>query len=182
MKFRTMVKNAEQIANRDTIAPQRNQVLNIVIDDALYTRLGACLEKIHFTELPQLLQVLQGTLTLVGNRPMPVNMLATARQLYPYIEERFAIPGGIAGPAQLVGRDRLSDQERLRLEITYCYICQESYNPLLDLHILVITTLMPFGIFHSLTFDKALELMMSYVNPAKRSRVLERINTLLGQP
>lgn len=164
VKFRAMVKNADQLANRDTITPAPNKLLNIDIQDDLYTPLGKILEKTHFTELPQLIQVFWGTLTLVGNRPMPENMLAKARAVYPSIEERFSIPSGITGPAQLAGRDRLNDRERLYLEITYAYICREAYSPLLDFHMLLITLCTPFGFFQKLDLNSVEKILYSYVN------------------
>jgi len=167
IKFRAMVKNAEAIANRETIAPEPDRMLNIVIQSELYTPLGKVLERTHLTEIPQLLQVLIGTLTLVGNRPMPENMLELARQTYPYLEERFTIPSGITGPAQVVGRDRLSDQERLNLEITYAYICRHAYSPLLDLTLLLITVLTPFGAYRNLNYADMQHFLFTYVSAEK---------------
>ncbi len=146
IKFRAMVRDAEKIANRDTVQPEADKLLNIVIDNELYTPLGKTLEKIHFTELPQLIQVLAGTLTLVGNRPMPENMLRAGRSVHPYIEERFSIPSGITGPAQLIGREKLTDRERLTLEITYACWARHAYSPFTDLHFLLLTILVPFGL------------------------------------
>lgn len=180
IKFRTMVKNAEQIVNRDTVAPEPHRLLNIVISDEVYTPLGKFLEKIHFTELPQLTQVLTGTLTLVGNRPMPQNMLDNARKSLPYIEERFCIPSGITGPAQLAGRENLLDKERLRLEITYSYLCQNHYSPLMDLHILFITTLTPLGLYANLSMESILAIMFKYTNKENRQRVEAKVEALMG--
>lgn len=179
MKFRTMVRDAEKIANRDTIPPAAGKILNIVIDDTLYTPIGKFLEKIHFTELPQLLQVLSGTFTLVGNRPMPENMLEAGRTLYPYLDERFSIPAGIAGPAQLVGRDRLTDEERLKLEITYSCISREAYSPLLDLQLLVMTVIAPLGFFSNLSADELLASMMRHVKSNKREDIARQVAQLL---
>lgn len=178
IKFRTMVKNAEMIANRDTIPPQAGKLLNITIQPELYTLLGKFLERIHFTELPQLIQVLAGTLTLVGNRPMPENMLRLARQAYPSLEERFAIPGGITGPAQLAGRDRLSDQERLHLEISYVYICKQAYTPLLDIHLLLITLCTPFGFFRHMSHTEVEQLMYKYILPEQIDRIRQQVAAL----
>jgi lipopolysaccharide/colanic/teichoic acid biosynthesis glycosyltransferase len=178
VKFRAMVKNAEMIANRDTVAHQAGKLLNITIQPELYTPLGRLLEKIHFTELPQLIQVLTGTLTLVGNRPMPENMLRLARQTYPYIDERFAISAGITGPAQLAGRDRLSDQERLHLEISYVYICKQAYSPFLDIHLLLITLCTPFGFFHNMSHTEVEQLLYKYTTSEQMDRIRQQIAAL----
>jgi len=179
-KFRTMVVNAEQLANRDTIQPEPGKVLNIVINDSLYTKTGKVLEKIQFTELPQLIQVLSGTLTLVGNRPMPENMLAAGRKLYPYLDERFSIPSGITGPAQLAGRDKLTDVERLRIEIIYCYICQHAYTPLIDLILLLLTVISRVGFFQNLSVTDIENILFHHVTHEKRQLIESSVNTLIN--
>jgi lipopolysaccharide/colanic/teichoic acid biosynthesis glycosyltransferase len=180
-KFRTMVRNAEQIANRDTVEYETDKVLNIVINKSLYTPLGLFLERIHFTELPQLAQVLTGKLTLVGNRPMPENMLKIGRELYPYIEERFSIPCGITGPAQLAGRDRLSDEERLELEITYSYFSIDSYNPLLDFYLLLITLFTPFGFFRDLSHQDMMNIIYRFVSKNKEQNLRQKVDAITGK-
>jgi len=175
-----MVKNAEKIANRETIAPEPGKLLNITIHSDLYTPLGKKLERTHFTELPQLLQVLIGTLTLVGNRPMPENMLKIARMKYPYLEERFSIPSGITGPAQLVGRDHLTDVERLEIEITYAKICQVAYSPVLDLELLIMTVMTPFGAYKNISAETMMNtIMMKYLDPDEATIVKKMVRDVL---
>ena len=180
-KFRTMVRNAEKIANRDTIHAEPDRQLNLVIDRNLYTKLGIILEKIHFTELPQLFQIFTGVFTLVGNRPMPDNMLRLAREHYPFVEERFSIPCGITGPAQLVGREKLTDVQRLKIEITYAYICQDAYSPLLDLHLLIITVLTPFGYGRNISIAQMEDLLFNYCDADKIPLIKQRVANALAQ-
>ena len=141
VKFRAMVRHAALIANRDTIPVESTIFLNIPSDSALYTRLGRLFEKCCLTELPQVLHVLSGQMSIVGNRPLPENITNRLRSRYPYASDRFLTKGGLTGPVQLVGRDRLSDADRLRLEIRYCKLCAESYSVILDLLILLNTVL-----------------------------------------
>jgi len=136
LKFRAMVRNAALIANRDTIPVNHKIFLNIPSDSTLYTRLGRIFEKCCLTELPQVLHVLSGQMSIVGNRPLPENVTNRLRSRYPYARDRFLIKSGLTGPVQLVGRDRLSDADRLRLEIRYCKLCAESYSVILDFLIL----------------------------------------------
>jgi len=177
VKFRTMVRNAAQLANRDTVPHDPNRMLNIIIDDSLYTPLGKFFDKIHVSEMPQLIQVIFGTLTLVGNRPMPENMVNKARAVYPFLEERFSVPGGITGPAQLCGRENLTDIQRLELEITYCYLCQESYSPLLDIHLLLLTFLLP---FHKISRQRMLDLMYSYTKNRAADNIKQRVSETIN--
>ena len=180
VKFRAMVKNAEKIANRDTVQAEADKLLNIVINSTLYTPLGQTLEKIHFTELPQLIQVLAGTLTLVGNRPMPENMLNAGRSAYPYIDERFSIPCGITGPAQLSGREKLTDKERLKLEITYVYWCQQAYSPLTDLYFLVITILLPLSLYKHPTISQIEDILFKRTTQDKVGLIKHQVANVMS--
>ncbi len=140
-KLRVMVKDAERIVNRDTVPIDGERFLNIPSTSPVYTRTGRWIERCSLTELPQLFNVLRGEMSVVGNRPLPENVVAALRTSFPDAERRFDSPAGLTGPVQLVGRDKLSDADRLDLEIEYCEICRRAYSPLLDLYVLVNTVL-----------------------------------------
>lgn len=146
VKFRTMIKNADKVANRDTV-PIDNQVrfLNIPADSPLYTRVGRILERCALTELPQLFHVIAGSMTVVGNRPLPHNVMSCLLEENPQAADRFLTPAGLTGPAQLVGRDALTDDERLHIEAAYCRAALSSYRMRLDVAILASTI---FGVLH----------------------------------
>ncbi len=141
VKFRTMVRNADKIANRDTVPIGDVCFLNIDPESALYTPIGRLYERLAFTELPQLFHVLSGKMSLVGNRPLPENVISALVQRYPYAEERFSLRAGLTGPVQLVGRENLSDRDRLALEIAYCIIARSAYSMRLDFLMLLHTVL-----------------------------------------
>jgi lipopolysaccharide/colanic/teichoic acid biosynthesis glycosyltransferase len=157
VKFRTMVKNADKIANRETLPVNHVRFLNIPPDSPLYTRAGRLLERGGITELPQFVHVLSGRMSIVGNRPLPDNVLDCLREEYPYADERFLTRAGLTGPAQLVGREQLTDDERLRLESAYCRACVHSYSVWLDLSILIYTVLIVLGIKKSLDYQGVLD-------------------------
>jgi lipopolysaccharide/colanic/teichoic acid biosynthesis glycosyltransferase len=140
-KFRAMVRHADRVANRNTVPVKDKIFLNIPPASTLYTRLGRIFEHCCLTELPQLWHVLVGHMSLIGNRPLPENIMGQLRSRYPYANDRFFTKSGLTGPVQLVGRDRLSDEDRLRLEIRYCKACAESYSIALDFMILLSTVL-----------------------------------------
>lgn len=141
-KFRTMIRNAERLVNRDTIpVGDGPRFLNVPIESKLYTKIGRLIERCSLTELPQLFHVLAGKMSLVGNRPLPENVIQSLREKHPYAEERFRTKCGLTGPVQLVGRDVLSDEDRLRLETAYCSRCVTRYSVLLDAYILFYTVL-----------------------------------------
>jgi lipopolysaccharide/colanic/teichoic acid biosynthesis glycosyltransferase len=161
-KFRAMVRNADKIANRDTIPVADTIFLNLPIDSPLYTRLGRLFERLCLTELPQFLHVLMGQMSLIGNRPLPENIVAKLRAKYPYADSRFLTKSGMTGPVQLVGRDNLPDDERLSLEIKYCRACLESYSLRLDFLILLYTVLLGFRLIETFSVHEVEQLMNKY--------------------
>jgi lipopolysaccharide/colanic/teichoic acid biosynthesis glycosyltransferase len=146
VKFRAMVPNADRVVNREAVPVTAQSFLNLPPNHEAYTAVGRWLERCCLTELPQAWQVLRGQMTLVGNRPLPESVIAALRLNHPEVERRFDLVGGIAGPVQLVGRDRLRDGDRIRLEIAYCQACQRAYSFRLDLTILFYTVLVCVGI------------------------------------
>lgn len=168
VKFRTMVKNAEALVNRTTV-PIENEVrfLNIAPDSPLYTRVGRILERCGLTEIPQLVHVLRGQMSIVGNRPLPENVVAALREEYPGADDRFLTKSGLTGPAQLVGRSDLTDLERLTLEGAYCRACVRRYSVWLDVSILVSTVLMVIGIKKSYTYQGVLDLIDRRSSPRR---------------
>ncbi len=114
-KFRTMVRNAEEL--KPTLAH-----LNIlpppdfkIIDDPRITRVGAFLRKTSLDELPQLLNVLRGEMSLVG--PRPTSFAASTYSLWH--TARLEVAPGITGLWQITGRNQTTFDERLRLDIAY---------------------------------------------------------------
>jgi lipopolysaccharide/colanic/teichoic acid biosynthesis glycosyltransferase len=159
VKFRTMVRNAEQLANRETVPVTGVRFLNIPSNSPLYTRIGRLLERCGITELPQFVHVLAGQMSIVGNRPLPENVLACLRQEYSFADDRFLTRAGLTGPAQLVGREGLSDDERLRLESAYCRACVSSYSVWLDLSILARTVLIVLGVMKPMPYQSVIDLL-----------------------
>ncbi len=101
-------------------------------DTARLTALGRLLRSTSIDELPQLINVLRGDMSLVGPRPLLPQYLErySARQ-----RRRHEVRPGITGLAQVSGRNALSWPERLELDVTYV----ETTNTALDLRILMRT-------------------------------------------
>lgn len=166
-KFRTMRRDADKIANRQTVPQEGVRFLNIPNDSPLYTRVGRMLERLCFTELPQLLHVLAGRMSLVGNRPLPENVVAAIKRDYPQVEERFDTPAGLTGPVQLAGRERLSDDQRLALEIHYCRLARSAYSMRLDFLILLYTVVVVGRLRRSFTFAEIEQLLAHFGTRAR---------------
>jgi lipopolysaccharide/colanic/teichoic acid biosynthesis glycosyltransferase len=175
VKFRTMVKNAEALVNRSTV-PIQNDVrfLNIAPDSPLYTRVGRLLERCGITEIPQLMHVLRGQMSIVGNRPLPENVVAALRDEYPTADDRFLTKSGLTGPAQLVGRSALTDLERLTLEGAYCRACVRRYSIWLDVSILFATVMIVVGVKKAYTYQGVLDLIDRRSKAGRRAMVAVR--------
>jgi lipopolysaccharide/colanic/teichoic acid biosynthesis glycosyltransferase len=181
LKFRAMVRDADKVANRNTIDTQGVRFLNIPADSPLYTPIGRLIEKVHFTELPQVLHVLRGDMSIIGNRPLPENVISALREKIPHAEDRFASKCGITGPVQLVGRNRLTDEERLELEIEYCRLASQSYSMTLDVLIFVRTVLSVLGVIPFLTPRQTLDFMSKFDRTGGAGRPTDNANAVLKQ-
>jgi lipopolysaccharide/colanic/teichoic acid biosynthesis glycosyltransferase len=100
--------------------------------DPRVTRLGRILRRTSIDELPQLLNVLRGDMSLVGPRPEQVELV---RRYRPEHWIRLAVKPGLTGPMQVFGRGRLSFEERLALEREYI----ENLSIGRDMRILLLT-------------------------------------------
>jgi lipopolysaccharide/colanic/teichoic acid biosynthesis glycosyltransferase len=137
---------------------------------------GRVIERFALTELPQLLLVLKNEMSLVGNRPLPENVIDSLKEHYPKVNARFDTPAGLTGPAQLVGREKITDSERLEIEITYCQIASRHYSSLLDFKILLYTVLISLRVIPAMTVNEVKWLMLHDVN----ADVVESVNNSLG--
>lgn len=130
-KLRTMVEGAAALENE--LAARRQTVFLKLHDDPRVTPVGRFLRRTSIDELPQLVNVLRGDMSLVGPRPL----LSTDVQNFPASPDRlrFAMLPGITGLWQVSGRSSRSDEDRLRLDTEYV----ERWSMGLDLKILLST-------------------------------------------
>jgi len=107
-------------------------------DDPRVTRVGAVMRKLRIDELPQILNVLRGNMSLVGPRPERPHFVADLAQKIPYYVERHCLKPGITGWAQLCYPYGSSEQDAIeKLQYDLYYIKNNSL--LFDLSILVQT-------------------------------------------
>jgi exopolysaccharide biosynthesis polyprenyl glycosylphosphotransferase len=128
-KFRTMVVDAEQRKTELMARSDGNGVLFKMRKDPRVTDVGGLLRRFSLDELPQLINVLIGDMSLVGPRPA----LPDEATLYgDHVRRRLAVKPGITGLWQINGRSNLPWDEAVRLDISYV----ENSSFVLDLQIL----------------------------------------------
>jgi lipopolysaccharide/colanic/teichoic acid biosynthesis glycosyltransferase len=140
-KFRTMFVGAdEKIAefshlNQYNAGLSEGPVFFKINNDPRITKVGAFLRNTSLDELPQLLNVLLGNMSLVGNRPLPLYEAATLTT--DDWAKRFMAPAGITGLWQIKkrGKEDMSVEERINLDIDYA----NKYNFAYDLWIMANT-------------------------------------------
>lgn len=131
-KFRTMVTDAER--HRPALEPRNEMdgVLFKIRADPRLTRLGGWLRRWSVDELPQLLNVLRGDMSLVGPRPWMALPYEKAILTSPNVRRRMAVKPGITGLWQVGGRSDLPWEEAVRLDLRYV----ENWSLALDMRIL----------------------------------------------
>ena len=126
MKFRSMIEKAES----DGLAVLSNE------SDKRVTRVGKCIRKIRFDEIPQFINILKGDMSLVGPRPEGPEIAAEYIKKIPEFKYRTRVKAGLTGYAQLMGKYKTSPEDKLKLDLYYI----GNYSITNDL-ILIITTL-----------------------------------------
>jgi exopolysaccharide biosynthesis polyprenyl glycosylphosphotransferase len=129
-KFRTMVVNAERIRKQLAQQNEGNGALFKMKKDPRVTRPGTWLRRYSLDELPQLINVVRGEMSLVG--PRPALSEETAKYDGTHMIRRIVVRPGITGIWQVSGRSDLSLEDSMRLDVHYV----ENWSLFLDLQIL----------------------------------------------
>ena len=116
-KFRTMYSNADEIFQSFTTEQKEEYYKNFKLDnDPRVTKLGGFLRKTSLDELPQLLNVLKGDLSLIGPRPIVEKEISKYGE---YADKFFSVIPGITGYCQANGRSDTSYDERIQMDMYY---------------------------------------------------------------
>jgi exopolysaccharide biosynthesis polyprenyl glycosylphosphotransferase len=116
LKFRSMVVDAEQQLAALSHHNEGNGVLFKIRNDPRVTRVGGVLRKFSLDELPQLFNILAGSMSLVGPRPP----LPSEVESYEHdVRRRLLVKPGLTGLWQVSGRSNLSWQDSVRLDLYY---------------------------------------------------------------
>ncbi|MDJ0755169.1 MAG: sugar transferase [Ardenticatenaceae bacterium] len=137
-KFRSMVVDAD---SQKSALAQLNEAEGPIFkirDDPRLTRVGRLIRRLSLDELPQLINVMRGEMSLVGPRPP---LKEEVDQYQSWHKQRLAVRGGITGLWQVSGRSDLTFDEQCLLDIYYI----ENWSLSLDLRIIVQT--IPYALF-----------------------------------
>ncbi len=124
-KFRSMIIDAE----KDGVARLASD------DDNRITPVGAFIRKVRLDELPQIVNIIKGDMSIVGPRPERPELMEQYKKDMPEFEFRLKVKAGLTGYAQVVGVYDTTPYDKLKMDLMYI----ESYSLLLDLRIMLMT-------------------------------------------
>ncbi|MBO5020082.1 MAG: exopolysaccharide biosynthesis polyprenyl glycosylphosphotransferase, partial [Clostridia bacterium] len=124
IKFRSMIVDAD-----------KDGAKKAVNDDERITRVGKVIRACRMDELPQLINVLKGDMSMVGPRPERIENVYEYTNAHPEFELRHRVKGGITGYAQIYGKYNTSPEDKLNMDLIYI----ETYSLLKDLKLLILT-------------------------------------------
>ena len=104
-------------------------------NDSRVTNVGRVIRNLHIDELPQLINVLKGEMSLVGPRPERKEFIEEYSKEIPEFSERLKVQGGLTGYAQIYGRYNTSPEDKIKYDLYYIY----NYSIWLDIKIFVLT-------------------------------------------
>ncbi len=125
LKFRSMIVDAEGTGG--AVLASGN--------DPRITKVGRFLRASHLDELPQLVNILRGDMSIVGPRPERRELADRYRREIPEFDCRLKVRGGLTGYAQLYGKYNTSAYDKLCMDLMYI----ENYSLLLDIKLIVLT-------------------------------------------
>ena len=144
LKFRSMIVDAEK----------DGQARPATDRDPRITRVGNVIRAIRVDELPQILNLLKGDMSIVGPRPERIEHVEEYCKDMPEFKFRLKVRGGLTGYAQIYGKYNTSPYDKLRLDLMYI----ENYSLLMDIKLILMTVRILFKKESTEGFDKQEEL------------------------
>lgn len=125
LKFRTMVQDAEKYSGAQLAKKDDPRILPV----------GRILRATRLDELPQLINILRGEMSLVGPRPERPEIAAQIEEKIPEFAYRLKVKAGLTGLAQVYGKYNTTFYDKLKLDLTYI----RNYSIFLDLKLIIMT-------------------------------------------
>ena len=138
LKFRSMVSNAEQLKTQLMEVNEADGPVFKMKDDPRITKIGKFIRKTSIDELPQLINVLKGDMSLVGPRPALPSEVA---QYTDYHKQRLLVTPGLTCIWQVSGRSNIGFEEWMELDLKYI----RNRNYFLDCKLIFLTFFVLFG-------------------------------------
>ena len=143
LKFRSMIVDAEKYAGAVLASG----------DDPRITKVGKFIRATRLDELPQILNILKGDMSIVGPRPERKVLADEIQKDLPEFAYRLKVRGGLTGYAQIYGKYNTSAYDKLRLDMMYI----ENYSLMLDIKLIILTLRIIFSKESTEGIDKAEE-------------------------
>lgn len=137
-KFRSMVVNAEELKKALENQNEMSGPMFKMKKDPRITRVGRFIRKTSIDELPQLVNVIKGDMSLVGPRP---SLPKEVEQFEPWMKERLTVQPGITCFWQVMGRNSIPYEEWMKLDVKYV----RERNYFLDIKLIFKTFFVLFG-------------------------------------
>lgn len=129
LKFRSMIVDAEKHTGAMLASENDNRI----------TSVGKILRRLRIDELPQLLNILKGDMSIVGPRPERMEIAEEYEKEFPEFRYRLKVPAGLTGLAQIMSKYNTTPKDKLALDLEYI----EQYSIWLDIQ-LILQTLIVF--------------------------------------
>ena len=143
LKFRSMIVDAEKYAG----------AVLATDNDPRITKVGKFIRATRLDEIPQILNILKGDMSVVGPRPERKVIADEYCKEIPEFAYRLKVRGGLTGYAQIYGKYNTSPYDKLRLDLMYI----ENYSLLLDIKLIILTLRIVFSKESTEGIDKAAE-------------------------
>lgn len=144
LKFRSMIVDAEK----------DGKSIPAVDNDPRITPVGKIIRKTRLDELPQIINILCGDMSIVGPRPERPEHIEEYEKIIPEFRYRLKVKGGLTGYAQVFGKYNTSAYDKLRLDLMYI----QNYSFILDVKLILATIKILFLKESTEGFDKAVDL------------------------
>ena len=136
--FRSMVINAEELKKQLESQNEMSGPMFKIKDDPRITKVGKFIRKTSIDELPQLINVIKGDMSLVGPRP---SLPKEVKKFEPWMMERLEVKPGLTCIWQISGRNNIDFEDWMKLDIKY--VRERSIK--LDIKLILKTVLVLFG-------------------------------------
>ena len=137
-KMRSMVQNAEELKEKLLEQNEMSGPMFKMKDDPRITKVGKFIRKTSIDELPQLINVIKGDMSLVGPRP---SLPKEVKEFEPWMYERLAVKPGLTCYWQVMGRNNIDFEDWMKLDIKYV----RERNFFLDIKLIFKTFFVLFG-------------------------------------